>query len=165
MRDALVAHGSRIAGVWCDSGLQAAGSIVACIEALGRHGKIPPHTGGDLNLTYKLAVRHRIPQAAVNYPPSMGIRAVEVLLDVLRGRSVPVRVNVPTELVITKGDATQSMRPDVLVDEHVRWDLPDELILATGLGKGYNPRAFRVRYGGNRYNRSAAGPVELQSAV
>ncbi len=163
MRAASAEHGHDIAGVWCDSGLQASGSLRACIEA-GRR-PIPPHTGGDLNSTYKLAVRHGVALAAVNYPPAMGLRAVEILLDVLRGRSVPRQVNVPTEVVVTRNDATRSVRPDLWVDEHVRWDLPDELILAAGLGPAYNPRAFRVYYGGNRYNRSAATTPEASHAA
>jgi ABC-type sugar transport system substrate-binding protein len=164
MRTVLATRAGDIAGVWCDSGLQAAGSLLACIEN-GRRHAVPPHTGGDLNLTYKLAVRHRVPLSAVNYPPAMGLRAIEVLLDVLRGRSVPLRVDVATEVVVTRGHATHSVRPDVWADEHVRWDLPDELILATGLGPAYNPRAFRVHYGGNRYNRSAASAEAVQHAL
>ena len=163
MLAALAEHGAAIAGVWCDSGLQAAGSLAACAEASGRQA-IPPHTGGDLNLTYKLAIRHGVALGAVNYPPAMGLRAVDVLLDVLRGRSVPERLHIPTEVVLTRGHATGSVRPDVWADQHVRWDLPDELILAAGLGPAYNPRAFRVRYGGNRYNRSAAAPEVLDVA-
>jgi ribose transport system substrate-binding protein len=148
-----------IDGVWCDSGLQAVGSLRAYIEA-GRSGSIPPHTGGDLNLAYKLAIRHGVPQAAVDYPPAMGLRAVEALLDVLRGRPVPRRIDVPTEIVVTRGHATRSVRPDLWSDEHVRWDLPDDLILASGLGTSYDPRSFRVHYKGNRYNRSAARNAE-----
>jgi ribose transport system substrate-binding protein len=86
----------------------------------------------------------------------MGLRAVEVLLDILRGRSAPRRVDVPTEIVVTRGHATRSVYPDLWSDEHVRWDLPDDLILASGLGPSYDPRSFRVHYKGNRYNRSAA---------
>ncbi len=47
------------------------------------------HTGGDINLTYKLAVGARIPIASVDYPPAMGIRAFSVLLAALRGATVP----------------------------------------------------------------------------
>ncbi|HEY1864447.1 MAG TPA: substrate-binding domain-containing protein [Roseiarcus sp.] len=151
----LAEGGEPIDGVWCDSGLQAVGSLRAYLAA-GHGGAIPPHTGGDLNLAYKLAIRHGVPQAAVNYPPAMGLRSVEVLLEVLRGRSVPRWVEVPTEIVVTRGDATRSVRPDLWSDEHVRWDLPDDLILASGLGPSYDPRSFRVHYKGNRYNRSAA---------
>ena len=147
--------GEPIDGVWCDSGLQAVGSLRAYLAA-GRSGAVPPHTGGDLNLAYKLAIRHGVAQAAVDYPPVMGLRSVEVLIEALRGRSVPRRVEVPTEIVVTRGDATRSVRPDLWSDEHVRWDLPDDLILASGLGPSYDPRSYRVHYKGNRYNRSAA---------
>ncbi len=121
--------------------LQAVGSLRAYVAA-GRSGEIPPHTGGDLNLAYKLAIRHSVPQAAVDYPPAMGLRAVEALLDVLRGRPVPRRIDVPTEIVVTRGHATRSVRPDLWSDEHVRWDLPDDLILASGLGASYDPAHF-----------------------
>ena len=151
----LAEGGKTINGVWCDSGLQAVGSLRAYI-AEGRSGAIPPHTGGDINLAYKLAIRHGVPQAAVDYPPAMGLRAVEALLDVLQGRPVPRRIDLPTEIVVTRGHATRSVRPDLWSDEHVRWDLPDDLILASGLGPSYDPRSFRVHYKGNRYNRSAA---------
>lgn len=157
----LLAGDAAIDGVWCDSGLQAVGSLKAFVAA-GRSGTIPPHTGGDLNLAYKLAIRHGVPQAAVDYPPAMGLRAVEVLIDVLRGRAVPRRIDVPTEIVVTRGHATRSVKPDLWSDEHVRWDLPDDLILASGLGPAYDPRSFRVHYKGNRYNRSAAVNRERQ---
>ncbi len=32
----------------------------------------------------------------------------------------------------------------------MRWDLPDDLILASGLGASYDPRSYRVHYKGNR---------------
>lgn len=156
MRTCLDSFDERIAGVWCDSGLQAVGSLEAFLRTKRRSPVIPPHTGGDLNLAYKLAIRHNVPLAAVDYPPAMGLRAVEVLLDVLRGRTVPRRVDVVTETVVTRHHATASVKPDLWADEHVRWDLPDDLILASGLGLSYDPRSFRIRYRGNRYNRSAA---------
>lgn len=155
-RDLLHRFGDAIDGVWCDSGLQAVGSLRAFLAAKGGRRAVPPHTGGDLNLAYKLAVRHGVPLAAVDYPPAMGLRAVEVLLDILRGRSVPRRIDVATEIVVTRHHSTPSVKPDLWADEHVRWDLPDDLILASGLGISYDPRSFRVRYPGNRYNQSAA---------
>jgi len=156
MRICLDRFSDRIDGVWCDSGLQAVGSLKAFLTDRRWSGPIPPHTGGDLNLAYKLAIRHNVPLAAVDYPPAMGLRAVGVLLDVLRGRTVPRRIDVATETVVTRPHATASIQPDLWADEHVRWDLPDDLILASGLGFSYDPRSFRIRYRGNRYNRSAA---------
>jgi len=131
----------------------AAGPSGSLTAFIARGSPIPPHTGGDLNLAYKLAIRHRVPLAAVDYPPAMGLRSVELLLDLLRGRPVPRRVDVATEIVITRGHATRTVAPDLWADEHVRWDLPDDLILASGLGQSYDPRSFRVHYKGNRYKR------------
>jgi ribose transport system substrate-binding protein len=159
MTGCLETFGRDIDGVWCDSGLQAVGSLKTFLRDKRFAHAIPPHTGGDLNLAYKLAIRHKTPLAAVDYPPAMGLRAVEVLLDILRGRDVPRRVDVATETVVTRGHATASVKPDLWADEHVRWDLADDLILASGLGVSYDPRKFRVRYRGNRYNRSAAAEV------
>ncbi len=154
--EAIKRFGSEISGVWCDSGLQGVGSMTAFIKSGWRNGSIPPHTGGDLNLAYKLAIKHQIRLAAVDYPPAMGSKAVEVLIEVLDGRYVPARVEVPLEVVLSKGAATPSVSPHLSVEERVRWDLPDDLVLASGLGRAYNPRAFRIHYRGNSYNRSAA---------
>jgi ribose transport system substrate-binding protein len=156
IRAAITRWGSRISGVWSDSGLQGAGSLQAFIDAGYRAGEIPPHTGGDLNLAYKLAIRTRTPLAGVDFPPSMGIKALEVLLASLRGAWTPASVKVASEVIITKGAATRSLSPDLWAEDHVRWDLPDDLILASGLGPAYNPRSFRIHYPGNVYNRSAA---------
>lgn len=153
---AIATHGHRIAGVWCDSGLQGVGSIEAFIAAGRKPGDIPPHTGGDLNLAYKLAIRHKVPLAAMDYPPAMGAVAVEMLHAALRGEWVPRSVQVASEVILTRGHATRSVKPTLLAETHVRWDLPDDLVLASGLGPAYNPRSFRIHYPGNRYNRSAA---------
>ena len=160
LRTLLARTDAPISAVWCDSGLQAVGSLKAFIA---RGGAIPPHTGGDLNLTYKLALRHHVPLAAMDYPPAMGLKSVEVLVDMLRGYAVPRRIDVATEMVLTRGAETPSVPRDRWADEHVRWDLPDSLILASGLGPFYDPRSFRIHYRGNRYNRSAAD--RLGSAV
>lgn len=153
---AIARFGGRISGVWCDSGLQGVGSMEAFLAAGKKAGEIPPHTGGDLNLAYKLAIRHEVKFAAMDYPPAMGFRAVETLLSALRDRHVPKRVDVATDLVLTRNAALAAMKPDAWADEHVRWDLPDDLVLASGLGRAYNPKMFRIHYPGNKYNRSAA---------
>lgn len=160
----LLEAGGRIDGVWACSGLQGVGSIEAFLAAGYSSGTIPPHTGGDLNYAYKLALRYGIPLASRDYPPAMGFKAVEILLTCLQGRSVPRRVEVTADIVATRGHATASVRPDLLVEDHVRWDLPDELILATGLGAGYDPMQFRVNYPGNRYNRSAVRRLSPHAA-
>lgn len=151
----LLRGGERIDGVWACSGLQGVGSIEAFIAAGFARGTIPAHTGGDLNYVYKLALRYAIPLASRDYPPAMGLKAIEVLLACLGGRSVPRRVEVAADIVVTDGHATCSVQADFVAENHVRWDLPDDLILATGLGAAYDPMQFRVNYPGNRYNQSS----------
>jgi ribose transport system substrate-binding protein len=146
-----------VAGVWSDSGLQGIGSMQAFVDAGFGPGEIPPHTGGDLNQAYKLSIRSKTPLAAVDFPPAMGIVAFETLLSSLAGEWVAREVDVPLDVILTRGAATRSVQPTIWAEDHVRWDLPDDLVLATGLGPHYNPHSFRVHYPGNRYNRSAAG--------
>ncbi len=160
IEDALARWGDGISGVWCDSGQQGLGSLKTFVTAGKKPGEIPPHTGGDQNLAYKLAIRNRVKLAAIDYPPAMGTKAVEVLYAAMCGNWVPRDVDMPSEVIITKGHSTRSVRADVLAEDHVRWDLPDDLILSTGLGPAYNPRSFRIHYPGNRYNRSAGKLVD-----
>lgn len=153
---ALAETNGDINGVWCDSGLQGVGSMEAFLAAGFTTGAIPPHTGGDLNLAYKLAIRHQVKLGAMDYPPAMGFRAVEVLIAAMRGSYVPKRQTIATDLVLTRNAAVADMTPQIWAEDHVRWDLPDELVLASSLGWSYNPRSFRIHYPGNSYNRSAA---------
>lgn len=154
--DAIARHGEAIAGVWCDSGLNSAGSIQAFLDAGFEPGHIPPHTGGDLNLSYKLAVSRKIAMASIDYPPAMGIRAFEVLLAAINGAWVPKQINMASRFVATRMASAHPMRAQRWAEDHVRWDMPDDLVFGAGLGPAYDPRAFRVSYPGNSYNRSAA---------
>jgi ABC-type sugar transport system substrate-binding protein len=139
--------GDAIDGVWCDSGLHGAGSIQAWVDA-GRDGRVPPHTGGDQNAVYQLAILHGVKLAAMDFPPAMGIRSVEAGLDILAGRTLPRRIEVHTPLVISRGCETASVRADVFVEDHVRWDRPPSLILGHGMGEDYDPTSFTPGKGG-----------------
>lgn len=158
--DHLLQPATSISGVWCDSGLQGVGSMQAFNDFGTPRGEFPPHTGGDLNFAYKLAIRHQVPLAAVDYPAAMGFRAMGILHAALEGHWVPVYVDVPLSVAITRGAATRSLKPDCWAEDRVRWDLPDDLVFHSGLGEGYNPRTFRIHYPGNSYNRSAARAVQ-----
>lgn len=116
-------------GVWCDSGLQGVGSIRR-FAAGG--GEIPAHTGGDLNEMYKLCLHNKVPMAALDYPASMGARALELALDVLSGGTVPQRVEEPVQIVLPRGCETASVKADTWAELHVAWDLDDEAILSQG---------------------------------
>ncbi|WP_136440707.1 substrate-binding domain-containing protein [Pacificoceanicola onchidii] len=116
-------------GVWCDSGLQGIGSVRRFLDSgLG----IPAHTGGDLNEMYKLCLHHKVPMAALDYPASMGARALQLALDVLGGNTVPQRVEEPVQIVLPRGCETASVKADSWAELHVEWDLPDDAILSQG---------------------------------
>ncbi len=116
-------------GVWCDSGLQGVGSLRRFIDGAGR---IPAHTGGDLNEMYKLCLHNKVPMAALDYPASMGARALELSLDILGGSTVPQRVEEPVRIVLPRGNETASVRADTWAERHVAWDLGNDAILSQG---------------------------------
>lgn len=109
-------------GVWCDSGLQGAGSMQAFIDGRIPAARIPPHTGGDVNRAFQLAVEHKIPLAAVEYPASMGARALQAGLDILGGKVIPRRIEVHSRVIVSRGDETASVHADLYADDYVRWD-------------------------------------------
>jgi ribose transport system substrate-binding protein len=131
---ALIAENGVPDGVWCDSGLQGAGSMQAFLDLKdlkdlqGTEKTIPPHTGGDINRTFQLAVEHKIPLAAVEYPASMGARAVEAGLDVLAGKVIPRRIEVHSSVVVSRGHETNSVHADLYADDYVRWDRPADFV-------------------------------------
>ncbi len=127
-----LAAGTKFDGVWCDSGLQGVGSLRAFTEAGYKRGTIPPHTGGEVNLMYKLAFHHKIPLCGVDYPAAMGALSFQTALDTLFGRQVPRRVEANLEIVISRGHETASVKADLFAEEKVRWDREDEYVHASG---------------------------------
>lgn len=116
-------------GVWCDSGLQGVGSVR---RFLGMGGAVPAHTGGDVNEMYRLCVQERVPMVALDYPASMGARALELSLEVLAGSIVPQRIEVPVQIVLPRGCETASVKADAWAELHVQWDLPADAVLSQG---------------------------------
>lgn len=114
-------------GVWCDSGLQGVGSIEAFIRA---GLPLPPHTGGDVNGIYKTALDNRVSHCAIDYPAAMGARAIETAVALLKGESIPRRIEVPTPVILTRGSETRSVKADIWAEDHVNWDLPDDSLLS-----------------------------------
>ena len=139
-------HGRNISGVWADSGLQGSGSVEAFLNAGFKSEEIPPHTGGDLNRMYKLAVEHGFAFCGIDYTPSIGITAVELALDVLEGKPVPKRVDVNFQVVISAGDETNSIKADVPLKDYVALDKPDDFIMGHGMGPEYDPKTFVANY-------------------
>ncbi|MFO1151678.1 MAG: substrate-binding domain-containing protein [Alsobacter sp.] len=137
-------HGKAITGVWADSGLQGSGAVEAFLGAGAKPSEIPPMTGGDLNRMYKLAMENKFPFCGIDYTPSIGIAAMDVVLDVLQGKSVPKRLDVTFQIVISEGDETRSVKADVALKDYVRMDAADDLIMGHGMGPTYDPKTFKV---------------------
>ena len=116
-------------GVWCDSGLQGVGSVQHFVD---RGLKVPAHTGGELNAMYKLCLHYRVPMVALDYPASMGARALETALNILMGRDVPRRVEIPLQVVLPRGCETHSVKADAWAECHVAWDTDGDTILSAG---------------------------------
>lgn len=136
--------GKDIDGVWADSGLQASGSVEAFLNAGFKPEEIPLHTGGDMNGMYKAAVNNKFPFCGADYTPSMGIKAVDVAIDVLKGASVPKQVDVNFQIVVSEGDETPSIKADVPLKDYVAMDKPDDFIMGHGMGPDYDPKTFKA---------------------
>ncbi len=137
-------HGKAITGVWADSGLQGSGAVEAFLGAGYKPEEIPPMTGGDLNRMYKLAMENKFPFCGIDYTPSIGIAAMDVVLNVLQGKSVPKRLDVNFQVVISEGDETKSVKADVPLKDYVRMDAADDLIMGHGMGPTYDPKTFKA---------------------
>jgi ribose transport system substrate-binding protein len=139
-------EGKNISGVWADSGLQGSGSVEAFLNA-GFAGKdIPPHTGGDLNAMYKLAMKNGFPFCGIDYTPSIGIAAVNLAMDVMAGAAVPKRLDVNFQIVLSDGAETKSIKADVPLKDYVAMDKPDEFIMGHGMGPDYDPKTFKANF-------------------
>jgi ribose transport system substrate-binding protein len=139
-------YGKKIDGVLADSALQGSGAIEAYVAAGYKAGEIPPMTGGDIAKMYQLSAEYKVPMIGIDYPPLMGIRAVQIALDVLAGVPVPRTVQVSSQIVITAGDDTASVKGDMTPAQYVTKDAPGDLAPANGLPAGYDPRTFTVNY-------------------
>jgi ribose transport system substrate-binding protein len=138
--------GDQIDGIWNDSGVQGGGSIEAFVAAGYKPGTIPPATCADLNGCLRIAVENKVPVLNFDYPPAMGGAAVELALQVLAGASVPKLYFVNSDVVVSKGFETPSVRADRWVEDYVRMDKPNDLILSSGLGPDYDPKTFSADY-------------------
>ncbi len=138
--------GKKIDGVLADSALQGSGAIEAFIDAGYKKGEIPPVTGGDVAHMYQLASQYEVPMCGIDYPTSMGITGVSTALDVLNGISVPDKVDVNTQIVLSPGADTISVKADRYILDHVSMSDPGDLSPSNGLPAGYNPASFNPQY-------------------
>jgi hypothetical protein len=111
--------------------------VATAVDAGFAPGEIPLHTGGDLNQMYQSAIINKVPLAAMDYPPAVGRRAFEVLLEILEGRSVPRRIEVGSHVVVSRGHETLSIRADYTVEDWVDWHAPPHAVRGHGLGAAW----------------------------
>ncbi|MBX2880397.1 MAG: substrate-binding domain-containing protein [Granulosicoccus sp.] len=126
-------------GIWCDSGLQGIGSIDTFVQD---SLPIPPHTGGNLNFMYKLAIKQHVPFVALDYPAAMGAKAVETGLDIKAGKTVLKKIETNVQVVIPRGFETLSIKADEWAELHVRWQLSDDYVLSQGASLYWNDREY-----------------------
>jgi ribose transport system substrate-binding protein len=82
----------------------------------------------------------------IDYPTSMGITGIETALDVLKGISVPDKVEVSFQVVTSPGADTISVKGDRHLLDHVSMSDPGDLSPSNGLPAGYNPSTFNPDY-------------------
>ncbi len=146
MQAVIAKYGKDINGVFSTHGLQTPGSIEAFLEAGFKPGEIPPHTTADVNGPLQMALKYKVPMLEVGYPPAMGGQAIETALKVLDGAKVPCITEINSQIAVTRGDETPSIRPDVYIDEMVVKDGPADMLVTGGMGPGYDPKTFSVDY-------------------
>lgn len=137
-------YGDKINGVFSQFGGQVSGSIEAFVDAGFGQGKIPPHTSTDYNGPLKMALQYKFPLFNFDYPPAMGGEALEIALKTLQGLPVAKIHSVNSQLTLTKGDETPSIRADQWADDYIRPDKPNDYLLSGGLGPDYDPATFKV---------------------
>ncbi len=146
MQAVIAKYGHSIDAVWSAHGLQVPGSIEAFLEAGFKPGEIPMHTTADVNGPLQMALKYKIPMLEIGYPPAMGGVAINVALQVLNGARVPCTYQINSQIALTDGDATASVKPDLSIKDEVVPDGPADMLVTGGMGPGYNPSSYSVDY-------------------
>ena len=147
MQAAIAKYGKEINAVLSTHGLQTPGSIEAFVEAGYKAGEIPPHTSADVNGALQMALKYKVPDLEVGYPPAMYGLAIETALKVLAGAKVACVTQINAQIAVTHGDETASVpHPDLYVDQMVEPDAPADALITGGMGKGYDPKTYKVDY-------------------
>jgi ribose transport system substrate-binding protein len=84
-----------------------------------------------------------VPLMNFDYPPEMGGVSLEVALDVLQGIPVPKHYVISSNISISKGYETASVKADRWVEDYAQMNKPDDFIVSTGI-PNYDPKTFRV---------------------
>lgn len=146
MQAMIAKYGEDIDAVWSAHGLQTPGSIEAFLEAGYASEDIPMHTNSDVNGGLLLALEHGIPMLEIGYPASMGGESIEIALNILKGTPVPCTYQINSQIAVTEGDETPSVRADLWVKDMAISDGASNLIITGGMGPDYDPGEFSVDY-------------------
>lgn len=147
MQAAIAKYGKQIDAVFSTHGLQTPGSIEAFVEAGYKAGEIPPHTSADVNGALQMALKYKVPDLEVGYPPAMYGLAIETALKVLAGSKVACVTQINAQIGLTHGDETPSVpHPDLYIDQMVEPDMPADALITGGMGKGYDPKTYKADY-------------------
>ena len=82
----------------------------------------------------------------INFPPLMGGVGLQTCLNVLEGKSVPWMLQIPNNLIVSRGHETKSVRADMYCDQVAKMDRPGDLIISVDFPFEYDPNNFKVDY-------------------
>lgn len=102
----------QIDAIWCDSGLQCSGAAEAFMAA----GKpVPPLVMEDFNMALKMWKENDFTAKGFSYPTWMSAVAVDLGVEILQGKEVPKKIDVPRTAITQES-----------LDQYVRLDKPDD---------------------------------------
>lgn len=147
MQAVISKYGKEINGVLSMHGLQTPGSIEAFVEAGYKEGEIPPHTSADVNGALQMAIKYKVSDLEVGYPPAMGGASIETALKVLAGAKVPCITTINSQIALSHGDETPSVpHPDLYLEDLVDANGPPDKLVTGGMGPGYDPKTYKADY-------------------
>lgn len=146
MQAVIAKYGRKIDAVWSAHGLQVPGSIEAFVEAGFKAGEIPMHTTADVNGPLVLALKYKIPMLEISDPPAQYRTAIGVAVNILNGAAVPATYTVNSQIAVTEGDETASIKSDVPFASLALPNKPSNYLISNDLGADYDPTTAHIQY-------------------
>jgi ribose transport system substrate-binding protein len=146
MQAVIAKYGRKIDAVWSAHGLQVPGSIEAFLEAGFKTGEIPMHTTADVNGPLVLALKYEIPMLEISDPPAQYRTAIQIALNILNGAAVPFNSTVNSQIAVTEGDETASIKSDVPFASLAMANKPSNYLISNDLGPDYDPTTAHIPY-------------------
>ncbi|MCB8877150.1 ABC transporter substrate-binding protein [Acidisoma silvae] len=146
MQAVIAKYGHKIDAVWSAHGLQVPGSIEAFVEAGFKPGEIPMHTTADVNGPLLMALKYKVPMLEISDPPAQYRTAIDVALKVLSGAAVPCTYTVNSQISVTAGDETPSIKSDEPFASLALPDKPSNYLVTNDLGHSYDPTTAHTQY-------------------